>query len=70
MPHFPKKLKCTLIVCGHSHQLYPNSGVYTNAHRPSLFTSTGAGGRKMRGGVLGLALVWLSATSNDGFRTP
>ena len=31
----------------------------------TFFTSTDAGGRKMRGGVLGLALVGLSMTSND-----
>ncbi len=37
-------------------------------NRPAFFTSTGAGGRKMRGGVLGLALVGLSPTSNDSFR--
>ena len=37
---------------------YPNGGVCTNAHRPAFFTSTGAGGRKMRSGVLvGLSLI-------------
>jgi len=54
--------------------LYLNGDVCTNApgwlraNRPALFTSTGAGGRKMRGGVLGLALVGLSSTGNDSFR--
>ncbi len=33
-------------------------------NRPVFFTSTGAGGRKMRGGVLSLALVGLSLASN------
>jgi len=38
-------------------RLYPNGGAYANAKRPVFFTSTG--GRKMRGGVLSLALVGL-----------
>jgi hypothetical protein len=40
--------------------IYPNSSVCTNAKLPAFITATGAGGRKMRGGVLGLALIGLS----------
>ena len=54
----------------------PNGGICTNAHpfarlrakRPAFFTSTGAGGRKTRDGVLSLALFRLSPTSNYSFR--
>jgi len=53
---------------GGSPRLYPNGGVCTNAKRPAFFTSTGAGGRKMRGGVLSFALVGLSQTGNSSFR--
>ncbi len=53
---------------GGSHLLYPNGSVCADAHRPAFFTPTGAGGEKMRGGVLSLALVGLSPTSTDGFR--